>query len=468
MQGAWKVGLLVALFGAMFLGIYAVLGKSLFAPKVHTYFATFRDAGGLKSGAPVLMAGVTVGHVSEVTLISPTEARVGLALDQNVQVPAGSTAVLPASLIGIGDKQLLIETPDTVSRTFLQPGGTIEGAIQSPLSAFAPESEKTVAALNDTLNSLAKLLQDQGLKEGIEKLLLSGSTTADSFGKLALRIDSMLASNQKTLQKSLADSAAILNDLSVVSHQLAVYAKSGKLEKGFESVLARVEGAVGSGTKLVEDMRGLINDPKIRGNMEHIVANTATMTESGTKIAANVETMTANGIELSKKAIEIADKASALADQASELLKKFQGTLDGLPGAKGLGVGQVTASADLFRESRPGRYRNDVNIQVPFQKNTLHIGMYDAFESNKLNLQLGQSLGKYGELRLGSYASKPGVGVDLSLTSGLSLRSDLYGVNDPRFDVRFRYDFGNGILGWMGVDRLFKRNAPTVGIGIRR
>jgi hypothetical protein len=41
-------------------------------------------------------------------------------------------------------------------------------------------------------------------------------------------------------------------------------------------------------------------------------------------------------------------------------------------------------------------------------------------------------------------------------------------LNDPRFDLRFRYDFGGGLIGWFGMDRVFKDNAPFIGIGIKR
>ena len=41
-------------------------------------------------------------------------------------------------------------------------------------------------------------------------------------------------------------------------------------------------------------------------------------------------------------------------------------------------------------------------------------------------------------------------------------------INDPRFDLRTSYEFGNGFIGWFGVDRVLKDNAITFGVGIRR
>jgi hypothetical protein len=48
------------------------------------------------------------------------------------------------------------------------------------------------------------------------------------------------------------------------------------------------------------------------------------------------------------------------------------------------------------------------------------------------------------------------------------LQSEIFGLNDTQFDVKARYDFGGGFLGWVGVERIFEDNAPAIGIGVRR
>src|SRR6185436_16789060 len=99
MQGAAKVGMLVVVFLVLLYGGYMVLGHDLLAPPKSTYYAEFPDAGGIASGSSVRMAGVKVGTIEEVKLQSPTLARMTLKIDQSIKIPAGSTALIPTSLI---------------------------------------------------------------------------------------------------------------------------------------------------------------------------------------------------------------------------------------------------------------------------------------------------------------------------------------------------------------------------------
>lgn len=466
MQGAWKVGLLVVAFAALFMGAYAILGRSVFAPKTSTYYADFADAGGVTVGSRVLLAGVHVGQVADVRLLDGRKARLELQVSEEVEIPSGTVAVLPTALIGIGDRQIELTPPATPSQGALAKGAVLPGRIRSPLEAMIPDSGATIANLNDTLLATQKLLGDEGLKAKIGQLLESGSKTAEQFGRLASRLDGMLVENRASLNAAIRDGAGIVEDLGEVSRALAYYAKSGKLEGQIDVLVAKVGATLDSSVKLVEDMRALASDPAMKANLGSILENTKTMTESGTRMAANGELIAANGVELSKKAIEIADKASALADDAKELMERLKKTVDRLPGPSSFG--KIEASADVIRESDPNRWRTELNVAVPWGKQKIHAGLWDAFESNKLNFQLGQGFARGGELRYGVYASKPGVGVEYPLASGLRFRGDLFGVNEPRFDLRAKYEFGNGITGWVGLERIFERNAPSIGIGIRR
>src|SRR5207302_757985 len=99
MQGGWKVGLLVVAFVALLFSGYAILGKSLLAPKTNRFYADFTDAAGITAGAPVFMAGVKIGTVNSVSLSSPTLAQFAIEVDGTVHIPAGSTANIQSPLI---------------------------------------------------------------------------------------------------------------------------------------------------------------------------------------------------------------------------------------------------------------------------------------------------------------------------------------------------------------------------------
>lgn len=468
MAAAAKVGGLVVLFGLLLVGAYAVLQRSVFAPPAERYFVVFQDAGGLTTGSAVLLAGVKVGSVTEVSLVSAGSARATISVDRGVQIPKGSLALLPTSFISIGDMRLQLVPPARPGGDFHRPGDTIPGRLGSPLEAFAPNSAVTLDELNKTLVAFRELLEDQELKGGLKELMATLNVTTKQYGQLAGRVDGLIAKNQGQVEALLVTASASLKDLRAVAVEVRKLAESGELQGKATALLDNLNTAVTQGTKLVEDLRAMANDPKMRGAIDETLANVKVMSESGTKIAADAEIMARNGVAISEEAKTLMGKANALADQVDELIRKFNRTVDDLTkGGKTLGQG-IQAEATMTAESKPGRLRVDVNAIVPIGKERLSVGLWDAFESNRINAQLIREVRSGLDLRYGAYAGKPGLGVDYALAPRAGVRADVFGLNDPRFDLRFRYDFGKGVSGWAGMERIFERNAPSVGVSVRR
>lgn len=478
MQSAARVGLLVVVFVGMLVGAYAFLQRSMFQPKRSTYYAEFADAGGVAVGARVLLAGVNIGTVSKVELADGVKARLTLDVDQAVRIPAGSQAVLPTALIGIGDRQIEI-TPVKGTSGYLESGATLPGVMKSPLEAFAPDSQSTVKALESTLNaatatmnSMNKLISDQALKGDVQKLMQQSADTAAAFGRLASRLDQTLAQNQASLTAMLRSGKQVGDDLAHVSHMFAEYVKTGKVQGSMEQMMATMNATLEQGQLLVKDMRAITSDVATQENIKLIVANTQLMTKSGTEIAKNAETLTAKGIGFADEATELMKKANHLADEAGELFKDIKKRIVGGDGASsvlGGAASKISAEVDAHHEAGPDRWRTDASISFPLNsKDKLHIGMWDAFESNKLNLQVSTPVLKKGELRYGVYASKPGVGVRLPLNSRFSLQANAFGINKSRLDGRLEFKVNKNAAAWIGFDRIFDRNTPGFGVGIRR
>lgn len=468
MQNAWKVGLLAVGFLAAMFGAYAILGRSLFAVPTSTYRAVFVDAGGVVPGSPVLMSGVRVGQVSNLQLEGPGRAVMVLELEEKIKVPAGSTVVIASSLIGIGDRPVEIIPPKIIT-SMLEPGAELQGVLKSPLESLSPESQETLQALNETLRATQSLLQDQQLRSRVADLLESTNKTVTDFGVLANQITRVVSTNQGQVAQTLGKASEMLDDLSTATEAIARIASDGKLEGQLTALMTDMSATLKESNALVSDLRKTVNDPELQGPMKGILANTQAMTESGVRISENAEKIAANGVTLSAKAVEIADKASKLADELSEVLRRFDRALGGVAGiGASTGVGTIETEAALIRESSPGRFRSDYELTVPFGGQKYHLGIYDAFESNRLIAQLSRPAGSNTDLRYGVYASKPGVGLVHRFSPTLSFRGDLFDVNDPRLDASLRFDFNRNIRGWLSLQEVFSGSRPAVGISIRR
>lgn len=479
MRNAAKVGLLLVVFVILLVGGYSILGKSLFAQKPDRYLANFEDAGGVTEGTPVLLAGVNVGMVSKVSLLGPHLAQLALDVKPKTFVPEGTQVVIPSSLIGLGSNPVTLVPPERTSGVAADRRVPLEGRRGNALDNVLPNSKETVAELTRTMAAVRKLLEDQKLVGRVETLLATSNQTIERFGKLANNVDATLVANQANLNRAIASATNAMQDVRRMTNTFANYVQQGKIQGNVDGILARIQTIEKHADQLVLSLDRLVNDPKLRQPADQIAANVAQITKTGTGIAENTEAITKNGIEISKNVTTISAKAITLTDQANEIAKnaidienQLKGVLDkvgGFFGKSGKGHSfNLSSELDVMRETEPNRWRTDVTFSTPLPDGTLYAGIYDAFEQNRLTIEVGKPIRPSLSYRYGIYASKPAVGVDYSFSRNGTLRFDAWNVNDPRLDLRARYEFGNGLIGWIGVDRVFRDNAPTIGFGIRR
>lgn len=455
------------LFVGLLLGSFAVLQRSLFAEETTEYFVDFEDAGGLSVGARVLLSGVQIGSVSKVELVRPGLARATLAVGSQYKIPAGATAVLPTPFISIGDRQIQLIAPSDATGV-LAAGAVIPGKVFSPMETILPDSNATLAELNGTLVALRGLLEDDELKSSLYSMVSASERSISSFGDLANRIDGLLVQNAGRFDELLATTARSLLNLEALSIEVREFAESGLLQDKAVLMLDNLNEAVLAGKELVANLDALATNPELTAALMETAENVRSISDSGIRIAESAEVIAENGVIVSDEAITLARKANALADEVGELLDSFRAAIERFQiGGTALTEG-VEVSTDLTRESSPGRFRSDVNITLPVGSQKVTFGMYDAFESNKLNLQLHDQITNRLDFRYGVYASKPGVGVDYAFAPRLSFRGDLFDLNDTQLDMRLRYQFTNTIHGWFGLERILRRSAPSIGIGIKK
>jgi phospholipid/cholesterol/gamma-HCH transport system substrate-binding protein len=478
MQSAWKVGLLGIVFLGCLFGAYGILGRTIGAKAEDIYPASFANAGGIVAGSPVMMAGVRVGVVKSVRLASASEAIVILGLDKGTKIPEGTKAVISSSLVGIGDRPIDLVPPASYGSTLLKPGNVLVGQTKSALESMAPESQATLQSLNDTLKATQMLLEDKDLKNGVVGMLESGTKTSTEFGKLAADLRSVMNQNASTLSATLNKANAMMDDLQKTTKAVSRLATDGKFEGKVTTLLDSMNATLVESNKLVADLRATVNDPELQKPMKEILANSQSMTasgvkvaDSGVKIAADAELMAKNGVVVSEKAIGLMDKAGKLADELSEVLKKFDGALGKVAEigkSNPVGGGSISMETVATVESNPGRFRNDFEAKLATKNENYYFGLWDAFEGNKLIAQVGRPLTNNSEFRYGVYASKPGIGVSYAFAPRWTLRGDLFDVNDPRMDLRMRFDMDKKLSGWFGMERIFGSPSPSFGISIRR
>ena len=147
------------------------------------YYVRFNDIGEVVNTSPVFINGYKVGHVSNViyNFNNPEEVYVELHLDNQLQMPEGSVALINTKLLGSSTISLALGK----SNTMLQPGDTIEGrmntGVMDEASAMVPKITAMLPKLDSILVSLNSTLANPAINSSvnnIEVLTAELNTTA--------------------------------------------------------------------------------------------------------------------------------------------------------------------------------------------------------------------------------------------------------------------------------------------------
>lgn len=479
MQAASRVGALLVAFILLVYGAYMFIGKPILTPKSDVYYANFPDAGGIPAGTRILMAGVQIGSVESIELVNFEKAKVAMRILAPHRIPKNAVAVINSSFTGLGDNPIVILPPEHLT-DLLAPGETISGSKAGALDRLLPGAPALSNEMTKTLKATREILEDKKMIHHIDELMVSSNAALQKFGQLADKFgavtghaDSVIADNQADIKEIMRNLALTTKNVNESSTVVAKLLKSGKLTDKSAELLDGLNETVAQTQELVGQMNDLIGDPKFKSSIKKTMANVETITDSGTRIAANADKISAKAITVTDNMATLTNKASGLADSAHELLDKLNHILDKSPiGGKSSGdkklLGGIQTDASLNREFNPNRWRTDFDVKVPNGTGFFTLGLYDAFEGNKVNAQIGKNFGTNADIRAGAYAGKPGLGFDYRYRPGLTFRGDLFDLNKPRFDFRTKFDVSKDFYGWLGIQDIGAKNQAMVGIGIRK
>jgi ABC-type transporter Mla subunit MlaD len=466
-----QVGALLVVFAVLLFFGLQFLGLKI-GEHHRFYHIILNNASGVTRGAPVAMAGVKVGTISRIDLDKFKSARLTVQMEPGYLIPSGSRAEIPSSLIGLGETQVNIIAPEQLTPP-LPPGSDIPGTHLDAVGSLLPEGRETVKELTLTLRAARHLLEG-GFGASVEKTLASSQVLMAKFGRVADQLQGVIASNRGQLSGALASASAAMADIQKAAGMATGLLQKGHFSEQLTGLMQSLTATSEKAGKLVASLDGFVNDQGMRQALNKTLSNTADLTAQGKEIAGSFKTIAANGetvsaeaITLTKRATEVADEAKTLLSKLEALVNKVGNKLDLVSPPKNP-VGTITGEGDLVHEISPGYSRIDYNFIIPIGKEKVYAGVFDAFEANQLNLQLSRPLIPGATLRYGAYAGKAGLGVDYKLASRVGLRGDLFDINNPRFDLRAKYDFGGGFVGWLGYDRLWLKNNLTFGIGFQK
>ncbi|MBQ5701248.1 MAG: MCE family protein [Alistipes sp.] len=273
-----KIGIYALLiFLGAWAGIRFLSGADIFG-RTNTYYVYYDNASGLQNAAAVVIRGVKVGQVSNITIAAdePSKVAVTLAVSKGYKITADSKAkIYSAGLMGGQAIELIIGT----STEMLEPESKITplvelGMVEMLTSEFGDIKEKLMGMvdnINTTLNSLNSVVDGNNANITAAIANLNGILADLQQSNIVANLDSFTGTLKDNGEK--IDSIMInVGNLTASLDEQQIGTKLSQSVEQLNTLLAKFnesEGTVGS----------LLNDKALYANLAEASNNLSLLLE---------------------------------------------------------------------------------------------------------------------------------------------------------------------------------------------
>ncbi len=490
------------------------LGKS----GTYVQDVSFKNAQGIQRGALVRVRGVDLGQVEGVGLGSDGDARVALRMREAYRIQPRDAIRIVGALVGFGQPYIEI-TPG--GRKTAIAGPVLSGEVGADTDQLLARGNELLVNLNELstkMNRLAGSLNQFAENPEVRRSLIRTTTNfervsdegvgiAKNMRSMTARADHLMAqfdASAGSLDRTLKRAEGVMTSLrttadesrSLVRDTRGVVASSAELVRNTNEVMTGAGGLVTETrsaltenrqklTQLFEGLNGslkqldatlaearsFVADPQMRADLQATSRNIRDATETLRKVTQDVQGLTGDPKVQDDLRATLAGLRDAT-EQASGVFRRVRDVL-GSEGGPAKGVGQRIAGTDFrldaTRTFESERTRVDLDATIPWSDRTFYrLGLFDFGENTRFNAQLGQRVRPGLWARYGLRASRLGVGIDVGDRSRPSFSFDLYGVNRTRGDLRANLPVTSFLDLTAGLDNLFQRPDPIIGIRLHK
>lgn len=206
------VGLFVILgFILLTLIVFFISGVYLFRPG-YALNVMYGYVSILDKGAPVRMAGVRVGEVSEVRLLydkeeESTRVRVKVFIEKGVEIRENYLFKIQGTHI-LSEPHIEI-TPEKGDAPILPNGALIEGVTPIPVETLIDNAQNIMEQLNAILTKVREAVEDEETTKALKSMVLNLSTISESINKV-------LSGSEGDLKGTLTDIKSSAESLDVI------------------------------------------------------------------------------------------------------------------------------------------------------------------------------------------------------------------------------------------------------------
>ena len=252
----------------LFFGMNFLKGMTLFS-NGDSYYITFKDISGLSSSSPIFANGYRVGVVKDVSFDYENngDVVVEVMVDDDLQIPRGSTAEIVSDLMGnVKMNLLLADNP----RDFVAKGDTIMGVINSGMLGKAkdmiPVIEKMLPKLDSILANINMLLSDPN----IGRTLGNVQKTTENLTVTTQQLNALMANVNKDVPGLMGKASGLLDNANNLTANLAAVDVASTVAK-VDQTLANVQQLTSKLNNNKGTLGLLMNDETLYNNLTNTV-----------------------------------------------------------------------------------------------------------------------------------------------------------------------------------------------------
>lgn len=247
----------------VWLGINFLKGRSLAQGKL--YYATFNNINGLTTSNPIMANGYRVGTVQTISYDyqHPGHIVVGFSVDNQMVIPAGTTAQIDSDLMGNVNMTLLL--PTNTAET-LQAGDTIPGSLYTSALSQAAQLIPIVEQILPKIDSIARSINQIVADPAIKNTLHNADDITTQLTTTTRELNVLLATANQQMPSLVSKAQNVMTNAEQVSQQLA--------NVDIEKTLQQLELTVANLKEITQKLNTkegsagqLINDPTLYNNL---------------------------------------------------------------------------------------------------------------------------------------------------------------------------------------------------------
>jgi ABC-type transporter Mla subunit MlaD len=311
---------------------------------------------------------------------------------------------------------------------------------------------------------------DRRIGDLVENMRLSSVNVL----KMTTELNRMVAVNPLPADMARAgqDMRGAAQDIHATTAAARDFMTDPALRKQLDEMVANLRQSSESLVALTGKASQLLGDDRLQGDMRQTMANMRDAsenikqaTESARKLLEDPE-MTGDIKATMHSARVATERGVEVADKASKSLDRVDRTMDTLGGAVA-SIRPKSVDAWVNGEAALGKgFQGDFNLNLHYTRNPndfWRLGLSDIGGSERLTLQKSLPIGASSRFRAGLLYGKESVGYD-RMWQNSGLEFDLYNPQSLTLDVRGVYRVRNDWDLLVGVDQVFNRNHPFIGV----